>query len=49
MVNSEESIRSEAVRDGFPACQAGMSGERQAESEYDFEKTKPICAGHLWA
>jgi hypothetical protein len=25
------------------SCQAGMSGERQAEPEHYFEKTKPIC------
>jgi hypothetical protein len=25
------------------SCQAAMSAQRQAESEYDFEKTKPIC------
>jgi hypothetical protein len=40
---SETLIRSKAVRGGFPACLAGMSGETQAESEDDFEKTNPIC------
>jgi hypothetical protein len=25
------------------SCQGVIRAERQAESEYDFEKTKPIC------
>jgi hypothetical protein len=35
-------VSQQAVKYNLLSCQAGMSGERQAESEYDFEKTKPV-------
>jgi hypothetical protein len=44
MLNLEDTecpgVNQEAI---LLSSQAGLSGERQAESEYDFEKTKPIC------
>jgi hypothetical protein len=35
-------ILENTVKPDFFARQGGISGERQAESEYHFEKTKPI-------
>jgi hypothetical protein len=36
-------ISQNAIKHSLLTRQAGMSREIQAESEYYFEKTKPIC------
>jgi hypothetical protein len=35
-------ISQKGLKPSLLSCQAGISREGQAESEYDFEKTKPI-------
>jgi hypothetical protein len=36
-------ISQDGVKHSLLYRQAGMSGESQADSEYAFERTKPIC------